>query len=291
MAKLWSKNQEIDFFKKSLGVTTPEQLFYLTNKNKFYAYWPKNYNGAKATLQSRNSLIGNYTEKFSVELFQEIAKEMKGFAVQSVICEEIGLTRQSPADVAICKTSENNQTPDNIMMIFEIKMSIAWNWEFNRNDKSLSCLGDYTSHSGNPSLLRSDSMLKAIGKSINIRVSSFRAGKIPIIIIGNTPVTSSYYAKIDHLKKSGIIQGFWSVNPSPLDNGKESVKSTKGEGFIRIDTYSELAERTAELGKDDREFFSSMQSQHRLGEIIEIANKESAYEAKAQKFLDLIREG
>lgn len=32
-------------------------------------------------------------------------------------------------------------------------------------------VGDYKQHKGNPALLRSDSMLKAIGKSINIRVS------------------------------------------------------------------------------------------------------------------------
>jgi hypothetical protein len=33
-----------------------------------------------------------------------------------------------------------------------------------------------------------------------------------------------------------------------------------------------------------------MQSKKRLGEIIEIANKEPTYEKKAQRFLELIRE-
>jgi len=46
-------------------------------------------------------------------------------------------------------------------------------------------------------LLRSDSMLKGIGKSINIRVSSFKAATIPIIVMGNTPITNSYYPKVD----------------------------------------------------------------------------------------------
>lgn len=292
MNKLWSKDCERDFFLKSMAFATPEQLFYITKDQKHCAYWPKKYGDIKNTLQSRNSLIGNYTEKWSVELFKEIAEKLDAFSVQGVICEEIGLTRQSAADVAICKTKDIIQKPENILMLFEVKMSIAWNWELTKKDKKydLVCLGDYNTHQGNPSLLRSDSMLKAIGKSINIRVSGFAASKIPIVIIGNTPVTSSYYDKVDHLKQSGIIQGFWSVNPEPLDNGRESLESTKLGGFIRINTYDELVKRTLELGVEDREFFSGMQSKQKLGEIIRIANQEKTEEAKAQKFLELIRE-
>lgn len=292
MNKLWNKDCEKDFFFSALKLATPEQLFYVTNDQKYCAYWPKKYGDIKSTLQSRNSLIGNYTEKWGVELFREIAKKLGGYSVQGVICEEIGLSRQSAADVAICKTKDVIQKPENILMIFEIKMSIAWNWELTKKDKEfdLVCLGDYNTHQGNPSLLRSDSMLKAIGKSINIRVSSFAASRIPIVIIGNTPVTSSYHSKVDHLKQSGIIQGFWSVNPEPLDNGRKGLESTKLGGFIRIKTYDELVKRTLELGADDREFFSSMQSKQRLGEIIRIANQEETEESKAQKFLELIRE-
>jgi len=33
-----------------------------------------------------------------------------------------------------------------------------------------------------------------------------------------------------------------------------------------------------------------MQTRRKLGEIIEIANKETTYEAKAQKFLELLRQ-
>lgn len=44
------------------------------------------------------------------------------------------------------------------------------------------------------------------------------------------------------------------------------------------------------LLKEDREFFSSMQTGKRLGQMIEIANRESTYEAKAQRFLQLLRE-
>ena len=212
--------------------------------------------------------------------------------MQNVISEEIGLTRQSPADVAICKTKDVTQDPQNIFLIIEVKMSVVWNWELIFKDSKtfdVIPIGDYKTHQGNPSLLRSDTMLKAIGKSINVRVSSFSASKIPIIIIGNTPVTKSYYGKIDHLKNNGIIQGFWSVNPNPLDNDEENIKNTPHKGFYRFDNYEELQKSTLNLLKEEREFFSSMQTKKRLGKIIEMANKESTYEAKAQRFLNLLR--
>jgi hypothetical protein len=290
MPTLWNKDQEKDFFIKSLEFATPEQLFYITKNKKYLAYWPKNYEGVKTTLQSRNSLIGSYTEKWAAELFSEIAKIVGGYAIQGVIAEEIGLSNQSPADVAICKTNDVRQKPDNILMIIEVKMSVVWNWEFTPATKSLVCIGDYKTHQGNPGLLRSDTMLKAIGKSINIRVSSFAASKIPIIILGNTPITKNYYEKVDHLKRNGIIQGFWSINPNPLDSDGENIKSTPFKGFYRFDDYGELRQNAMNLLQEEREFFSSMQTRRKLGEIIEIANKETSYEAKAQRFLDLLRQ-
>lgn len=288
-AKLWNKDKEKDFFIKSLAFASPEQLFYKTDDNKYLAYWPAGYDGIKTTLQSRNSLIGSYTEKWTTDLFNEIAKASGGYSVQGVICDEIGLTNQSPADVAICKTKDIIQKPQAILMIIEVKMSLVWNWEFIGNKKDLICIGDFKTHQGNPGLLRSDTMLKAIGKSINIRVSNFTASKIPIIIVGNTPITKSYVDKVDQLKRSGIIQGFWSVNSRPLDNDGDNIKSTPYKGFYRFDSYEELKKNAIELLKEEREFFSSMQTKNKLGRIIEIANKETDYEAKAAKFLQLLR--
>jgi len=290
MTTLWNQNQEKDFFTKSLLFAEPEQLFYITTNGKYLAYWPKDYDGAKTTLQSRNSLIGSYTEKWATDLFSETAKTVGGYSVQGVIAEEIGLTNQSPADVAICKTKDVIQRPEHILMIIEVKMSVVWNWEFTPATKNLVCIGDCRTHQGNPGLLRSDTMLKAIGKSINIRVSSFAASKIPIIIIGNTPITKSYYEKVDHLKRNGIIQGFWSINPKPLDNNGENIKSTPFKGFYRFDEYEDLRQNAIDLLKQEREFFSSMETRKKLGEVIEIANKETTYEAKAQKFLELLRQ-
>lgn len=293
MPDLWAKEKEIEFFKKSRNFATPEQLFYVSDDNRYFAYWPKNYEGEKSTLQSRNSLIGTYTEKYSVDLLQEYASSKGWYAVQSVVCEDIGLTSRSPADVAFCKTKSTIQTPRDIFAIFEVKMSIVWNWELINpgSNERLSCLGDYKSHQGNPGLLRSDSILKAIGKSINIRVSDFKSSHIPIIILGNTPITESYYHKVDYLKNAGIIQGFWSCNPKPLDNNNnDNIKATNGHGFIRMDTYSELVKNLKILFSESRVFFSSMKTKKELGKIIEISNREDDIILKAEKFLSLIRE-
>ena len=286
---LWNQEQEKLFFIKSLEVASPEQLFYITEDHRYVAYWPRKYSDKKTTLQSRNAIIGTYTERWVADLIKEIANELGGFAVNGVISESIGLSNRSPADVAICRTKDKIQDPKDILTIIEVKMSIVWNWEFDPIENTLTCLGDYRTHQGNPGLLRSDSILKAIGKSINIRVSGFEASKIPIIIIGNTPITKMYYEKVDYLKRNGIIQGFWSINPKPLDNNGENIKNTKFNGFYRFDTYEELEQSALDLLKEEREFFSGMRTRKKLGEFIEIANEEPTYEGKAQRFLDLLR--
>lgn len=287
MSDLWTKEKEIEFFNDARKFASPGQLFYFGDDSRYYAYWPKSYKGKKSTLQSRNALIGNFTEKYSVDLLQEFARANGLYAVQGAICNEIGLSPQSPADVVLCKTRQREQKAKDIAAIFEVKMSIVWNWELKNN--KLICLGDFKTHKGNPGLLRSDSMLKAIGKSINIRVSSHSASKIPIIIIGNTPITQSYISKVDHLYHAGIIQGFWSVNPNPLDNNDDNLKQTSDNGFIRMDSYGELMENLEYLLSEKREFFSSMKSKKELGKIIEIANREPEFESRAEKFLSLIR--
>lgn len=293
MPNLWNKNQEINFFTEAREFASPEQLFYQSDEGHYYAYWPKSYKGEKTTLQSRNALIGNYTETWSANLLRGFAEERNLHVIQSAVCEEIGLTKQSPSDIAICKKNKVEQQPEDILALFEVKMSVVWNWELKIQGESeeLLCLGDYRTHKGTPGLLRSDSMLKAIGKSINIRVSGFGASKIPIIILGNTPITNNYYDKVDHLKNSGVIQGFWSLNPNPIDNSEESIKNTDNYGFLRFDSHEEFLTKLDNLLEEDREFFSSMKSKSELGKIIEIANNEASYEEKAEKFLSLIRGG
>lgn len=287
--RLWTKDQEIEFFNKSLEIASPEKLFYVTKNKKYYAYWPKKYKGIKTTLQSRNAFIGAYTEKWALKILKEIANELNAYAVRNVVCEEVELSKGSPADIAICKKDSIIQKSEDIIAIFEVKMSILWNWELLKESQKFrfKCLGDYKTHQGNPGLLRSDSMLKAIGKSISVRISSLESAKIPIIILGNTPITKSYYSKVDNLKSYGIIQGFWSLNPEPLDDNGENIKTTNKNGFIRFDTYSEFKQKLLALLKEDMVFFVGMKPKKELGRLIEIANKEDTYEKKGEKLLNL----
>jgi len=288
--RLWSKDEERIFFKKTLEIATPEQLFYLTDYGRFLAYWPKKYKGKKTTLQSRNAFIGSYTEKWVKDLLTPLAREFEAYAIHNVVCDEIGLGERSPADVAIVKTPKRGQKPEDILLLVEVKMSIVWNWEYHPESGDLDCIGDFTTHQGNPGLLRSDTMLKAIGKSINIRVSGYQSSKIPIIVIGNTPIMKIYYKKVDFLKKAGIIQGFYSVNPNPLDRpSKNNIRTTPEKGFLRVDKINELYNNLEHIIEEDKEFFSSMLPKKELGRIIEVANREPTYEKKAEKFLILLR--
>ncbi len=230
--KLWNNDTEIQFFTEALkSFASPEQLFY-NLQGGYYAYVPKGSDGEKQTLQSRNTLIGKFTEKWSKTLFEPIARILGLYAVNDVVCDELGLTKKSSADLAFCKTNKVNQNAENIKLLFKIKMSVVSNYKLTKPN-NISFVGDYKQHKGNPSLLRSDSMLKAIGKSINIRVSGIASTKIPVIILGNSPITESYIRKADFLKTSGVIQGFWSLNPRPT--GSNFIRMTPQIGFQTIE--------------------------------------------------------
>ena len=238
-------------------------------------------------MQSRNSLIGQFTEKWAKDIFSQIAKKHGLYAVNSVVCEEVGLSKRSNADLAFCTTNSVVQRSENIKLIFEIKMSIVSNYKYT-NPNNILFIGDYKSHKGNPALLRSDSMLKAIGKSINIRVSGIESTKIPIIILGNSPITDSYIKKVDFLKSAGVVQGFWSLNPKPTNS--EHVRNTPAKGFQTIENFEMISALVDDLIDQEMNYFSSMISKPKLGEFIRIANQENSDEAKAEKFLQLIRE-
>lgn len=85
---LWNNNIEIRFFTEALkNFASPEQLFYKLKKGNF-AYVPKGMEAEGQTLQSRNSLIGQFTEKWCKDLLSPIAKSLGLYAVNGVICEE-----------------------------------------------------------------------------------------------------------------------------------------------------------------------------------------------------------
>ncbi len=284
---LWNIETEKDFFIKAItgGFASVKDLFYKFNKD-FYAYIKNDQENNGQTLQSRNSLIGNYTETWCENLLAPFARKMNLFAIKDVVCPEIGLSKQSSADVAICTKNSKEQDAENIKLIIEVKMSIVNNYQY-INKRNITYIGDYKSHKGNPSLLRSDSMLKAIGKSINIRVSGFSSATIPIIIIGNSPITKSYVDKVDFLKKAGVIQGFFSINPDPTES--DHIIETENKGFQTINDLRSFEQIIEDIIQTQMNYFSSMISRHCLGEIIKVASQEKNNIDKAEKFLELIR--
>jgi len=89
----WDNKTEIEFFKEALeNFASPEQLFYKLQEG-YFAYIPKGSDAEGQTLQSRNSLIGQFTEKWCKTLFEPIAGKFGLFAVNSVVCDELRLTR------------------------------------------------------------------------------------------------------------------------------------------------------------------------------------------------------
>ena len=284
--KFWDKKYEKKFFIETLrNFASVEQLFYNLSDG-FFAYAPKNKNTEGQTLQSRNSLIGQFTEKWCRDFFEPIARKNGLFAVNSVVCPEIGLNSFTDADIAFCTTNNKQQKAENIKIIFEVKMSIVNNYSYDTVVKELKFEGDYKTHKGTPSILRSDSMLKAIGKSINIRVSGIHSTKIPIIILGNSPITNHYKNKVDYLKQTGVIQGFISLYPNPTES---FIRETKDKGFQTFNDYSLLESFITNLIVSQANFFSSMLPKKRLGEIIALSAKEDTEVTKAEKFIQLLQ--
>ena len=286
--RLWSKNQEKLFFDKSKNFATPEQLFYRTDDGRLVTYWPKGYSGVKSTLQARNSLIGNFTEKWVCDLLNYMLCDEDLYVIQQAQIPSIGITHKSPADIVIATADKKVLMADEVRLIFEVKMSLVWNWQYDDATGIVKEIGDYRTHQGRPSFTRSDSILKAIGKGIDIRVSNVRASKITLIILGNAPLSNGFCKKADYLKTSGIIQGFWSLNPFPLNHGNTRKRSHKN-GFVRMDNVDELNMSLNQLFKQDLNFFSGMENPEKLGQLIEIANRENTYENKGLKFLNLLK--
>lgn len=286
--RLWGRNQEKIFFEKSRNFASYDQLFYRTNDERYVAYWPKGYDGPKSTLQARNSLIGNYTEKWVSDLIKHVLEDKNLYVVQQAQIPAIGISRKSPADIAIATQNKKVLMPDEVKLIFEVKMSLVWNWEYDVQTSHIREIGDYRTHQGRPSFTRSDSILKAIGKCIDIRVSNFKSSKIPLIVLGNAPLSNGFCKKADYLKKAGIIQGFWSLNPFPLNHGNTRKRSHKN-GFLRMDNTDEFNMSLDKLFNQELNFFSGMQNPKKLGQLIELANREKTYQEKGLKFINLLK--
>ena len=221
-------------------------------------------------------------------MFNELIEDESLHIVQQARIPSVGITSKSPADIVIATDDKKILKASDVKLICEVKMSLVWNWEYNPELDNVVEAGDFRTHQGKPSFTRSDSILKAIGKCIDIRVSNFESNKIPIIVVGNAPLSNGFCKKADYLKHSGLIQGFWSLNPFPLNHGN-TRKTTPKKGFYRFDNTSELKIHLNQLFKQDLNFFSGMQSPKSLGKLIEIANQEKTYENKGLKFLNLLK--
>ncbi len=285
--RLWNKQQEKLFFINSMNSVSSQQLFYKTDDGKYLAYWPKGYRGVKSTLQSRNSLIGNFTENWVYNLFKSLIEDDDLSIVMQARIPSLGITSRSPADVVIATKNKKILKASEVKLICEIKMSLVWNWQYDEKSGKITEVGDLRTHQGKPSFTRSDSILKAIGKCIDVRVSNSRSSKIPMVVIGNAPLSNGFCKKADYLKSSGIIQGFWSLNPFPLNHGNTRKTTPKG-GFIRFNNTDELKTNLNSLFSDDLNFFSGMENPKKLGEYIEIANRQEDYENKGMTFLNLL---
>lgn len=283
ISDMWSINDELKFFNDAIQVASIESLM-VNVRNNYYAFLPRVETASVNTPQARNALIGANTERWCKDLFSDIARQNGLYAVNGVVCNEIGLSPQSAADLAFCTTNNTIQSPDNIKLIFEIKMGIVNNYVYNENN--FNWCGDYTSHKGNPSLLRSDSMLKAIGKSINLRVDSSLGKKIPIIILGNSPITRNYVDKVDCLKKSGVIQKFISLYPNPTN--QPFISKSPEKGFETFGGIKDLENFVDEILNSKMNYFSSMMSNKALGELIAKANQEQTDELRGQKFIEML---
>ena len=105
----WNDDIEKQFFIEALkNFATPEQLFYKVNSN-YLAYIPNSANVHNQTLQSRNSLIGKFTEKWTRDFFEPIAKKLGLYAVNGVVCDTLSLTNKSSADLAFCTNNSTYQ--------------------------------------------------------------------------------------------------------------------------------------------------------------------------------------
>lgn len=284
MKKLWQIEDELRFLQKAMDITTLEKLT-VDIDGSHMVFAPKDFIGDVKTPQSRNALIGQYTEKWCRDFFADIAESKGLYAISGVQCEELGLQSSSSADLAFCKKPGIQQKAEDIVLIFEIKMGIVNNYRYNKTNLSFEFFGRYNEHKGVPSLLRSDSMLKAIGKAVNIRMSCNLGREIPIIILGNSPIGKSYITKVDNLCTGGIIQQFISLYP---DCGGHGIQESPKIGFKTYSSYADVSNYILSILENRKHFFSAMMSDKELGILLEQANQEDTFETKGKKFIELI---
>ncbi len=249
------------------------------------------------TPQGRNAGIGRFAIDVAHSVVEEAIADMaipgkNLWLKKDVRCDELSLTGGSKADIAILnKEIDEDVQPHHIECIFEVKISLVWNWELVGDEVRLA--GDCDQHTGNPSLLRSDNILKAIGKAGLFRGSSPLSARIPFIVLGNTGVSNTYMNKIDYLVRSGLIQRFINLTPelAVADTGYREtlsrMQSPQG-GYVTARTISEFRKMLESVLTADARYFSSMMHLGELGIIIRSIDLAQEPRAIGEQFLERI---
>jgi len=109
----------------------------------------------------------------------------------------------------------------------------------------------------------------------------------------DSKVPKSYFNKVDQLKETGILQGFYSLNPIPRDNQnlENILDNMPKRGFLKTNNMNELERQLFNLLREEREYFSGMITKDDLGKIIELSNKQLSYKSKTKEFIRLVKVG
>lgn len=119
---MWNINDEIAFFENALNgsFANVKDLFYEFD-GRFFAYAPRSIKRTVATLQSRNSLIGNYTELWCEKLFAPIARAFGLYAVRGITCRELGMVGNAKMDLGFCTSEDKIQKAENVKIILKLR--------------------------------------------------------------------------------------------------------------------------------------------------------------------------
>ena len=144
------------------------------------------------------------------------------------------------------------------------------------------------SNAGRPSIYRTDSILKAIGKAAITR-SSPGSERIPFIVLGNTPPPPNYRDKVDGTVRTGLIQKWISLTPNPLivEPAKSPAKRNPKEttGFLRVDNVTELQELLKTILTTEWLYVGAMVEAKKVGEIIKGLDLSKTTEQVGHEFL------
>ena len=246
---------------------------------------------AVSAFNQRNAIVADVAERFVLDLFLhaiDTSEQLSGhyYVKRNVICPQLELRDATAADIAILDQDLAGPVPvEAIKCIFEVKMSIIWNWA--ETDKTQP-IADYDAHAGRPSIYRTDSILKAIGKAAITRSCS-GSETIPFVVIGNTPPPPNYRDKVDGTVRAGLIQKWLSLTPNPIvvessrSPARRNPKQTTG--FLRIDNISQLQEVLDTILTTKWQYIGAMVEAKKIGEIIKKLDLSRTVEEIGYEFL------